>query len=110
VGAFYSLVTRRLGFIPGRDEGKVLGLAASGSADRVAMRYPFAWDGDRLAYDGEWGLRARRMFRAIDGVAREDVAAWVQRGTERIFLEGVRRWLAATGTSRIALAGGVFAN
>src|SRR5207244_2823284 len=59
VGAFYSLVTKRLGFVPGRDEGKVLGLAASGSAERVAAAFPFRWEGEDLRYDGQWGLRAK---------------------------------------------------
>jgi carbamoyltransferase len=110
LGAFYSLVTRRLGFVPGRDEGKVLGLAASGSADRAPRPFPFSWDGEALRYDGQWGLRARETLDALAGLPREDVAAWVQRGTEEILVAGVGRWLRVTGTDRVALAGGVFAN
>src|SRR5262249_55430216 len=72
--------------------------------------FPLRWEGEVLRYDGLWGLRARETLAALDGLAREDVAAWVQRGAEAVLVEGVRRWLAATGTSRVALAGGVFAN
>jgi carbamoyltransferase len=110
LGAFYTLVTKRLGFVPGRDEGKVLGLSASGDASRVAPAFPLRWEGDALRYDGRWGLRAKETLSALDGASREDVAAWVQAGAERILLDGIRRWLSATGTSRVALAGGVFAN
>lgn len=110
LGAFYSLVTRRLGFVPGRDEGKVLGLAARGDAARVPAPFPLRWDGARLVYAGAWGLRARETLAVLSGTSREDAAAWVQRGAEAVLLDGVRRWLAATGTRRLALAGGVFAN
>ena len=110
LGALYSLVTKRLGFVPGRDEGKVLGLAAHGHADRIPIPFPFRWEGEELRYDGQWGLRARAMLAPFDGRSREDAAAWVQQGTERILVDGVRRWLRETGAARIALAGGVFAN
>jgi len=110
LGAFYALVTRRLGFVPGRDEGKVLGLAAHGDAARVPAPFPFRWEGETLAYAGRWGLAARATLDVLAGVTREDAAAWVQRGTEAILLDGARRWLAATGCDRLALAGGVFAN
>jgi carbamoyltransferase len=110
LGAFYSLVTRQLGLRPGRHEGKVLGLAARGDADAVGLAFPFHWAGERLAYDGRWGLAARHELRALAAGRREDVAAWVQRGTERILLDGVARLLGASGARQVALAGGVFAN
>jgi carbamoyltransferase len=110
LGAFYSYVTRALGFAPGRHEGKVLGLAARGVAARVPRAFPFRWEGESLRYDGAWGLAGSRRLAALGELAREDVAAWVQEGTERILVEGVRRWLEETGCRRVALAGGVFAN
>lgn len=110
LGAFYSVVTRRLGFKPGHDEGKVLGLAASGDPGSVPAAFPFRWEGETLRYSGEWGLKAARTLAPLEGVRREDAAAWVQRGTETILLQGISRWLAETRTDRVALAGGVFAN
>ena len=110
IGAFYSLVTKRLGFVPGRDEGKVLGLAASGDPAGIAAPFPFRWEGEALVYAGEWGLRARRTLEALADRRREDAAAWVQRGTEEVLLAGISRWLERTGADRVALAGGVFAN
>jgi len=110
IGALYSLVTKRLGFVPGRDEGKVLGLAAKGDPVRIPAPFPFRWEGEALVYAGEWGLRARTTLAALKGRNREDAAAWVQRGTEALLEAGVRRWLAESGATRLALAGGVFAN
>ncbi len=110
LGALYSLVTKRLGFRPGEDEGKVLGLAGSGRADAIPLAFPFRWEGETLRYEGEWGLKARVSLAALDGRSREDVAAWVQLGTERILVEGIERWRVEAGADRVALAGGVFAN
>ena len=110
IGSLYSLVTKRLGFVPGRDEGKVLGLAAHGQESRIPVPFPFRWEGEELRYDGQWGLRARATLAGLDGGSREDAAAWVQHGTERILVVGVTRWLRETGATRLALAGGVFAN
>ena len=110
LGAFYSYVTKRLGFTPGRHEGKVLGLAARGDAARVTMPFPFRLEGRTIHYDGAWGLAAMRRLRVLDDVARDDVAAWVQTGTEHILVPLIQAWLRETGRTRLALAGGVFAN
>ena len=110
LGAFYSYVTKRLGFRPGRHEGKVLGLAARGDADAVPMAFPFTRTGGHLVYEGRWGLRAMRDLRCLETLRREDVAAWVQRGTEAMLVPLVRDVLQRTGLRRVALAGGVFAN
>ncbi len=110
VGAFYSYVTRALGFRPGRHEGKVLGLSARGDASKVDLPFPFDWDGGGLVYRGAWGLKGSRRMRVLRDYRREHVAAWVQAGTERVLVEGVKRWLERTDLDRIAVAGGVFAN
>ncbi len=110
VGAFYSYVTKRLGFRPGRHEGKVLGLAARGDRTAVAMRYPFRWEGGTLRYDGSWGLVAMKRLRVLEDLRREDVAAWLQHGTESVLVPAIEGWLRETGLRQLALAGGVFAN
>ena len=110
LGAFYSYVTTTLGFRPGRHEGKILGLAASGNADAIERPFPFRWEGTRLRFEGRWGLRGMRDLQGLRARARADVAAWLQDGTQRIVLEGVRHWLAETGQRSLALAGGLFAN
>jgi len=110
IGAFYSYVTRRLGFRPGRHEGKVLGLAARGDPTRVDMPYPFRWTDGTLVYEGVWGLRAMKRLRVLEDQRREDVAAWVQAGTAGILVPAVARWLRESGLRQVALAVGVFAN
>lgn len=110
VGAFYSYVTKRLGFRPGRHEGKVLGLSARGDAAQIRMPFPFRWSDGALHYDGAWGLKAMKALRVLETHPREDVAAWLQAGTEAVLVPAAARWLAETGLDRLALAGGVFAN
>lgn len=110
LGAFYSYVTTTLRFRPGRHEGKILGLAAAGHAAAVARPFPFRWDGSTLQYEGRWGLRGMHDLRPLRTIGRAHVAAWLQEGTQRIVLEGVRHWLAETGQRNLALAGGLFAN
>jgi carbamoyltransferase len=109
-GTFYALVTRWLGFLPYRHEGKVAALAAAGDAARVGVPFPLRLERGRLVYDGAWGLRAWRWLARLEGCAREDVAAWLQRGTERGLVDVVSRFVAATGTRDLCLAGGLFAN
>jgi carbamoyltransferase len=110
LGAFYAYVTRALGFRPGRHEGKVLGLSARGDEAKVPWTFPFRWEGEALRYDGDWGLKGMKRLEALRAFAREDVAAWVQRGLERVLLAGVARWREAAHVSQVAVAGGVFAN
>ncbi len=110
LGAFYSYVTRALGFRPGRHEGKVLGLSARGDAQRVGRPFPFRWAGEALQFEGTWGLRGSRDVAPLGDLPREDVAAWVQGGTETILVSLAQRWLERTGHRQVALAGGVFAN
>jgi carbamoyltransferase len=118
-GWFYEGITSMLGFRPLRHEGKVLGLAAWGDpkplheAFRRALRCTpsgrvltsdFAGrpraDAERMAYLGE----------LIRGHSRENVAAAAQRILEEAVVPLVETALAESGTSRVALNGGVFAN
>lgn len=112
VGAFYSYVTKALGFRPGRHEGKVLGLAARGDGRRLPFAFPFAWSQDMTAlrFTGSWGIPGARRLARLRSYAREDVAAWVQHGTEEIFRALVRHWRRKLEVDQIAVAGGVFAN
>lgn len=110
LGAFYSYVTKALGFRPGRHEGKVLGLSARGDVSVVDRPFPFRWEADRLVYEGTWGLRGSRAVKALTVHGREHVAAWLQAGTEQTLMALVERLLAQTGATQVAVAGGVFAN
>jgi len=108
-GTFFALVTKYLGFRPYRHEGKVVALAAQGDAAAVPVPFPLRFDGDALRYDGAWGLAAWRWLARLDGCRREDVAAWVQRGTEDGIAALVGRHCEGAGTD-LCVAGGLFAN
>ncbi|MFV1959546.1 MAG: carbamoyltransferase C-terminal domain-containing protein, partial [Planctomycetota bacterium] len=82
-----------------------------GDASRIDRPFPFSWRNDDLVYTGTWGLPACRRLGAWTGEARrEDVSAWLQEGTERVVVEAVRHWIGERKATRLALAGGLFAN
>ncbi|MBM4080184.1 MAG: hypothetical protein FJ278_10840, partial [Planctomycetes bacterium] len=107
---FYALITIYLGFMPYRHEGKVVGLAGHGDPAKVRVPFPFAVNGADVRYAWRFGLAAREFLAQLDGHSREDVAAWLQAGTERCVTAVVRHWLQKTGLCDVTLAGGLFAN
>ena len=117
LGYFYGSITKALGFVPHRDEGKVLGLAAHCETPRS---YPLI--GSMIDYDSasqqfvgrmEGGIYVPRfenpyLKECIQGYSREDVAAAAQKRLEEVVSECVKN---LGGTARrLALAGGIFAN
>jgi carbamoyltransferase len=117
LGYFYGSVTKALGFIPHRHEGKVLGLAALGDARRALpwMREMVRYNRDRKTFEGgfEAGLYAAKfenpaLEKVVKKYRREDVAAAVQRVLEDVVLEYVNDLIPAG--AKVAVAGGIFAN
>ncbi|MFO0586946.1 MAG: carbamoyltransferase C-terminal domain-containing protein [Polyangiaceae bacterium] len=111
LGTFYRRVTQALGFKPNRHEGKIVGLAAFGDPsklyDRVRARFNLEHD-DYFRFTS-----AQDPFFEKELVAkysREDIAAAYQRVLEDVAVHYVKKWLARTGATRVACAGGVFAN
>jgi carbamoyltransferase len=118
-GLFYSHITRLLGFQAMRHEGKVVGLAALGNADKLRAVFTRALrareDGSGFTSDfaGQPQAEAARLAHlqaAIAGHSREDIAAAAQQVLEDAALNVVRTFLRATGQRRVTLNGGVFAN
>ncbi|HEX5135743.1 MAG TPA: carbamoyltransferase C-terminal domain-containing protein [Planctomycetota bacterium] len=109
-GTFYALVTRFLGFRPYHEEGKVLALSAEGDAARIPVPFPLRLEGERVVYDGEWGLRAWPWLERLRGHDRKDIAAWLQRGTEEGIAGIAARFVERTGEKDLCVAGGLFAN
>ena len=103
VALVYGAVTRVLGFSEG-DEGKVMGLAASGNP--TALRPFFRKVLRRGGCEPRLGGRTGRSW--LRDHRRADVAAALQERTEQVVLE----MLAPALESRapLALAGGLFAN
>ncbi|MFM2245522.1 MAG: hypothetical protein RL071_1596 [Pseudomonadota bacterium] len=115
VNTFYSRITELLGFIAGRHEGKVTGLAALAAPPPALVRH-FA---RRVSFVGpgfsrDSALRPDRptdpFWAVVRQHSREEVAAAAQRVLEDAVLGFVRYWALRTGLRRVALAGGVFAN
>lgn len=110
VGILYSAVTGALGFTPDRHEGKVVGLAALGNPATVApvMMSRFLAHDDGFEFLDP--LDSSNVRAVVSRHSREDVAAGVQETLETVVLRLVRHHVRASGVSRIAAAGGIFAN
>ncbi len=111
LGTFYRRVTQALGFKPNRHEGKIVGLAAFGDPsklyDEVRDRFDFSSD-DYFRYKSSQDPYFERKLAARH--SREDVAAAYQKVLEDVATTYIERWVRRTGATRIACAGGVFAN
>ena len=128
-GHFYMIVTQCLGFLPGRDEGKITGLAAHGDPDRAyaTMERVISYRHDSLDFVA--GPVAREFFNALrnqnaymvkndlgffkrlwDGFSREDIAAAAQKRFEDVIAVYVLDAIQQTQEHKLALAGGCFAN
>lgn len=111
LGLFFEALTEASGFVPGRDEGKLTGLAAHGAAARVAAPSPFSVKEGRLHYSGPHGLSAVAYLRGLLGkYPREDVAAWAQKILEDSLIAVTRYWLRKTRENRLVFGGGIAAN
>jgi carbamoyltransferase len=109
-GMFYAQITRALGFVPDRHEGKILGLAAYGAIGDLAASVRARF----VERDGTF--LAPRLFdrRHTEGLvrrhSREDLAAAWQHTLEAVIVGYVRHHLERHRADRVALAGGVAAN
>jgi carbamoyltransferase len=114
LGNYYAYVTALCGYKAKKHEGKITGLAAHGE--------PLYLDLFERLIDYENGRtrnKGRVLFGgALDRIARElpedwehrHLASTIQTLAERIARSHVEHWLERTGLSKVALAGGLFAN
>jgi carbamoyltransferase len=121
-GALYGLVTKLLGFVPDRHEGKVTGLAAHGTRGPAydLLRSIFFYD----EAGGRIRSRIGPYFRpfasaeppglagALEGVPREDVAYAVQRVLEEVLRAFLLRHIGnrPPRSVNLCLAGGCMSN
>jgi carbamoyltransferase len=111
LGTFYRRVTQALGFKPNRHEGKIVGLAAFGDPsvlyDVVRARFDLERDDYYRFTSAQDPLFEKDLAARF---SREDIAAAYQKVLEEVAVHYVKKWLARTGATKIACAGGVFAN
>lgn len=121
IGLLYSAVTHHLGFISGRHEGKVLGLAAFGNPEPFFSRLlahtnPSNWDAlfdaklTRVPLRPVSSMGAAVIAELCGDLSREDIAAGLQLYTEKMICSWVQEQVGKLKVSKLALAGGVFSN
>jgi len=110
IGGMYGRVTKALGFIPNRHEGKVVGLAAYGNPnkyyDRIMKDFVLTKDGF-VYLNAADPFKYKTLFK--EG-KKEDIAASFQKVLETIVLHIAKNNLRKTGFKKVCLAGGVAAN
>jgi carbamoyltransferase len=110
MGMFYAQVTKALGFVPDRHEGKILGLAAYGKAGRLGAEVRARFIERGGTFEAPW-LFDRLYVRGLArNHPREDLAAAWQENLERVLVRYVAHHLQAHRVDCVALAGGVAAN
>jgi carbamoyltransferase len=112
LGMLYAAVTRELGMMPLRHEGKVLGLAAFGAprfAADLMQAFEVRRDGQIRATVDRRDIEAR-VARLAREASREDAAASVQEALEELTLRALHRVLERHPAPHLGLSGGVFAN
>lgn len=114
LGNFYAYITAVCGFKAKRHEGKITGLAARGNPiHKAVIEAMIGYDNGRVVNRGNVLFNS-----ALDAIRnalpekwnREDLAATVQLVAEDIARSYINYWVAKTGHSNVALAGGLFAN
>jgi carbamoyltransferase len=117
LGYFYGSITKALGFIPHRHEGKVLGLAACGKPNRKLswMNDMIKYNSQRKCFEGGFDkgvYKAKfdnpKLEELIKSHSREDVAFAVQKTLEKVVTDYIKD-IVPKG-SKLSLAGGIFAN
>lgn len=110
LGQFYEMVTNALDFIPGRHEGKIVGLAAYGNPELLGPVLLERF----VVEEGDIRIRASMNYLFARSLAqtftKRDIAAAYQYVLERITQQVCEHWINKTGLRHIAVSGGVHAN
>jgi carbamoyltransferase len=110
IGNMYARVTKALGFIPNRHEGKILGLAAYGNPDTffTEIMQDFELTSDGYVYHNSIDPYIYKDI--FKRGSKEDLAASFQKVLETIATHLVKIYVDKYQVSKICLAGGVAAN
>ncbi len=118
LGFFYGQITEFLGFKPHRHEGKITGLAAYGDPEKclpIMREMIVAHEGKIYGKIGTYYKpffyqQTEALKQALAGYSREDIAAGAQKHFEDVTTAYIQFYVDKYGLSKIACAGGVFAN
>lgn len=121
IGLLYASVTNYLGFVAGRHEGKVLGLAAFGNPEPFLSRllehtnmndWESLFDATlaRVPLRPLTKIGATVISHLCEGLRKEDVAAGLQAYTEKVICAWIQEQVSKLKVKRLVLAGGVFSN
>lgn len=113
LGVFYAAVTKALGFIPARHEGKVTGLAAYAKPDPQLLaeirKLAFSTKDGSFRAPSIYGSYLKILWLAKQ-FGREQMAACFQQVLEEVAVEYVQYYVQKYNIENIAFAGGVAAN
>ena len=110
MGMFYAQITKALGFVPDRHEGKILGLAAYGKSGDLGAEVGGRFarrDGSFVSsclFDRGFAARVAKRY------PREQAAAAWQDTLEKVVVDYLKPFLREQRVDCVALAGGVVAN
>jgi carbamoyltransferase len=96
-----------------RHEGKLTGLSARGEptlADTFAQHFHLNEGGLVVSDFKSTRVMGEKIVAMCQGESRENIGASIQKVAEDLTLQSVRYWVDRTGTRRLAVAGGLFAN
>ena len=118
LGLFYAYITKYLGFIPDKHEGKVTGLAAYGDAKKtinVLKKMINYKKGKIISGIGKYYIPyvnadIPKIADELKHYSREDIAAGAQELLEEITLEYLMPFIKKYRPKNLCLAGGVFGN
>ena len=116
LGYFYGLATMYLGMKPLEHEFKVMGLAPYAKIDKVNEVYQkikkLFWIDDNLEFHSSFNMPFADHFfnKEMKNVRFDTIAGAVQKLTEDICCEWIKKAIIKTGISNVALSGGVFMN
>ena len=116
LGYFYAITTIMLGMKPLEHEFKVMGLAPYAKAHNIEKVYPklknLFWIDKNLVFHSRFNMPfADHFFKKEFDFTRFDfIAGAVQKLTEELTCEWIKKSIKKTGIRNIALSGGVFMN
>jgi carbamoyltransferase len=120
IGHIYSRTTFMMGMVPWEHEYKLMGMAPYAEAKRtedvakIFRSYLGLSSANPLTFKRlipePTNLIAHRLFSDLRGVRFDLIAGGLQKFTEELLLDWIRRCVETTGIRRVLCAGGVFMN